>query len=690
VISDSDLATRVVLNGDTDALGELYQRHAPAIHDFLLRTTRDPALAEDLTQMTFLKAFERRAGLRDPSRVRSWLFSIASHTALDEQRQRHPADDIDQRLDLANPAPGPEDQLTSKEAAALVWSAAASLEPRQYAVLDLTVRQQLTTPEVAAVLGIDAGHAAVLVNRAKEALGKAVRYLLVARRRTHCPALSAMVPAGVRELTPEQRTSVDHHMRHCADCRTMASALTRPVEILGGIATIGLPRALQAAPGTTLPPALHAHLTAAHLSHGPQPASVRGLAKPGLRTAIRHAVTSKVLAAVAGVALVTGGTAGTVALVHRSESPQPIAAAPSTSATSSHSGGPSASAAAGHQTASAPLSSDHWVELSANPYPPPSGAIWDSDNVALVTFQSSDNGLAINGQPGVSNASETYAFNGTTWGDTGQALPNPNLDPGTDPAYDPCADFWEPTALFSAGNGDYLALAEGLGSGGCGGEVAVAEWTHGVWGPWHYTPISETTDSVAYPFFANSIVGFDPESDSVVILGTDSETQEYAAQQDVWTWSAPAGWRDTEVSVTGVYVTNSPSPAVFDAASDTVMFLQAQWRQDVCAGDCEPDEMYTWNGTTISTPSSSPWHPVVAAVFDTGDGDAAFLENENENVGCSLTGSCQQSMLVWDGRALSNLPAGTPADITSLQYDPDLGAIVATGTNGSAYALEKP
>jgi hypothetical protein len=47
-------------------------------------------------------------------------------------------------------------------------------------------------------------------------------------------------------------------------------------------------------------------------------------------------------------------------------------------------------------------------------------------------------------------------------------------------------------------------------------------------------------------------------------------------------------------------------------------------------------------------------------------------------------------MLVWDGRALSNLPAGTPADITSLQYDPDLGAIVATGTNGSAYALEKP
>ena len=118
-------------------------------------------------------------------------------------------------------------------------------------MLDLTVRQQLTTPEVAAVLGIEPGHAAVLVNRAKEALGNAVRYLLVARRRTHCPTLMAMVPTGVRELTPEQRTSVDHHMRHCADCRTMASALTRPVEILGGIAVIGLPLALQGAPGSS-------------------------------------------------------------------------------------------------------------------------------------------------------------------------------------------------------------------------------------------------------------------------------------------------------------------------------------------------------------------------------------------------------------------------------------------------------
>jgi RNA polymerase sigma factor (sigma-70 family) len=122
--------------------------------------------------MTFIKAFEKRATLRDPSRVKSWLFSIAHHAAVDEQRQRHPAEDIDEKLNLVAAGPGPEDQVVSKEAVALVWSAASSLEPRQYAVLDLTVRQQLTTHEVAEALGIDPGHAAVLVNRAKEALGR--------------------------------------------------------------------------------------------------------------------------------------------------------------------------------------------------------------------------------------------------------------------------------------------------------------------------------------------------------------------------------------------------------------------------------------------------------------------------------------------------------------------------------------
>src|SRR5207237_2216079 len=123
--------------------------------------------------------------------------------------------------------------------------AAASLEPRQYAVLDLAVRRELATGEIAEVLGVPAGHAAVLVNRAKEALGNAVRYLLVARRRDHCPRLAELVPAGITSLTPEQRGSVDRHMRRCPECQGVARKLTMPAELFGGLVAFPIPSSLQ-------------------------------------------------------------------------------------------------------------------------------------------------------------------------------------------------------------------------------------------------------------------------------------------------------------------------------------------------------------------------------------------------------------------------------------------------------------
>src|SRR5207302_1721864 len=132
----------------------------------------------------------------------------------------------------------------SREAAELVWAAAASLEPRQYAVLDLSVRRGLTTREVADVLGVPVGHAAVLVNRARESLGNAVRYLLVARRREHCERLAALVPAGMRVLTPEERRTVDHHMRTCDDCQDLGRRLTSAAELFGALLPLPLPAAL--------------------------------------------------------------------------------------------------------------------------------------------------------------------------------------------------------------------------------------------------------------------------------------------------------------------------------------------------------------------------------------------------------------------------------------------------------------
>src|SRR3989442_8974382 len=286
-VEEASLAERV-RQGDSDAFAALFQEYAPAVYDFLARLVHDPAAAEDLTQATFIAAFEHRSTLRDASKIRSWLWSTAHNQAINHLRRQRKSDPLDEQFDLATLARGPEEAAESKDAAELVWLAAASLEPRQYTLLDLTVRRDLSTQEVAEALGVPVSHAAVLVNRAREALANAVRYLLVARRREQCAQLAALVPAGLRSLTPEQRSTVDHHMRRCERCKELGERLTAPSELLGSFIFVPIPAHLAKLDWSHVLAAGHAG-TAAHTSgrlHG------RGVRHRATRSVGQHDVTA--------------------------------------------------------------------------------------------------------------------------------------------------------------------------------------------------------------------------------------------------------------------------------------------------------------------------------------------------------------------------------------------------------------
>ena len=226
--------------GDDDAFGALYRRHAPSLFDFLTRTVRDRTTAEDLLQSTFVRAIERRSDLREPAKVRSWLFSIAHHLAMNHLTRTRPTEVI-QEQSLRSEESEPEAALRAGEAAELVWAAAAALEARQYAVLDLSLRQQLSTVEVAEALEVNPRHAAVVLHRAKEALAGAVRALLVARSAERCDRLAALVPTIPRSFSPTLRVRVDHHLRRCLHCKSLASKLSSPEALLAGLPPIALP-----------------------------------------------------------------------------------------------------------------------------------------------------------------------------------------------------------------------------------------------------------------------------------------------------------------------------------------------------------------------------------------------------------------------------------------------------------------
>lgn len=78
--------------------GEAYERHAAAIHGFLVRTVRDGEAAADLLADTYTRLLvEERAG-RWPDQPRAWLYRVASNLAMSRGRRLRVAARVDQVL----------------------------------------------------------------------------------------------------------------------------------------------------------------------------------------------------------------------------------------------------------------------------------------------------------------------------------------------------------------------------------------------------------------------------------------------------------------------------------------------------------------------------------------------------------------------------------------------------------------
>ncbi len=78
------------LAGSQSAFEQIVRRYQRPIISLIARMTGDRALAEDLAQETFVKAFRSLAAFDTTRRLSSWLFRIAHNTAIDAMRRSHP------------------------------------------------------------------------------------------------------------------------------------------------------------------------------------------------------------------------------------------------------------------------------------------------------------------------------------------------------------------------------------------------------------------------------------------------------------------------------------------------------------------------------------------------------------------------------------------------------------------------
>ena len=152
--SDADLIGDIAA-GDTDALGLLYDRHAPWLLLRLRRRCADHSIVDEVVQDTFLAVW-RGAGRFSGTEVGGWIWTIAARRLVDALRVTRSRGRLADLLATHRPPaePSAEDRALVGIEHGDLASAINRLSPELRSVLQATVLDGLTTKEAALLLGI--------------------------------------------------------------------------------------------------------------------------------------------------------------------------------------------------------------------------------------------------------------------------------------------------------------------------------------------------------------------------------------------------------------------------------------------------------------------------------------------------------------------------------------------------------
>lgn len=174
------MIVRKVLQGDVNAFEKLVTEYERAVYAIAQRMTGNAEDAADMTQETFIKAYNSLSSFRGDSKFSVWLYRIANNVCLDflRSRSRRPTvslsteddDGEETQLDIADESQSPELLLESALTRDAVRRGLDSLPPDYRQILLLREIQGLSYEEIAAALGIESGTVKSRIFRARKRL----------------------------------------------------------------------------------------------------------------------------------------------------------------------------------------------------------------------------------------------------------------------------------------------------------------------------------------------------------------------------------------------------------------------------------------------------------------------------------------------------------------------------------------
>lgn len=164
--TDAELC-EAAAQGNQEAFAELVGRYQGPVCAVTFAATGRADLSEDLAQETFLIAWKKLHAIEQPDKVGGWLTGIARNLARKSFRER-PVASLDEAADVRDQTQGLEERAVEQQTHAQVWELLRGLSPRYREVMVLYYREQLSTPKLAAQLGISVSAAEQRLSRGRK------------------------------------------------------------------------------------------------------------------------------------------------------------------------------------------------------------------------------------------------------------------------------------------------------------------------------------------------------------------------------------------------------------------------------------------------------------------------------------------------------------------------------------------
>jgi len=242
---DLQLVQKAV-NGNRKAFTSLFNRYFQSVYNFALMLSRDPALAEDLTQEAFIRAHANLDRLGPPWNFRAWIFRLTRNYFTDLTRKDRNIDPLEEDTPVRSTGPGPERETMSREAANQVQNTLNKLTPQYREILVLRELNQFSYAEIGEILDIGDSNVKVSLHRARAAFQESYGIqLLLEDPEGECQEVTALLGAlHDNEEMLDRDQFVRDHLKVCPECRERRQMLIAQSVAMGAFIPVIPPKAL--------------------------------------------------------------------------------------------------------------------------------------------------------------------------------------------------------------------------------------------------------------------------------------------------------------------------------------------------------------------------------------------------------------------------------------------------------------